>query len=127
MLDALLVSVGSLQIPLTISGYAQNLERQSLIVYIAEDCCSLRSIFPIFVLAWVILLLCTISKYLPISSMSLVCSKEMALHWLNKKLFVVIAGNPCISRVGSNFNEKNPWSAELMSVIARWSLSWTLF
>ena len=111
--------VGLPLIPSTISGNAVNFDKLALIVGIIEDFCSYWNIFPSFVLAGVTLLLRTISRYVPVSSVSLVCSKEITLHCWNTNLLIVVAIDTFMSGVRLISNAKKLGSAILMRVIAR--------
>ena len=110
-----------------ISGKTVNLDKLALIVVNGDDVYSCWNTFMSFVLAVVTSPLGTISRYLRTFSVSLVCSREIALHCWNTKFLIAVAIDPWMSGVGLIFIAKKLGSAILMRVITRCLLSWILF
>ena len=106
---------------------AVNLDKLALIVNNGEDCSSCQNTFPSFFLVGVILSLHTISRYLLVSSVSLVCTVEIALHYWNKNILIVVVIDPCTSGVSLHVNAEKLGSAMLTRVITRCLLIWALF
>ena len=118
-------SVGLLLIPSIISRKAVHLDKLLLIANNGWQWwgfCSCWNTFLSFVLAVVMSSLCTISRYLPISSVSLVCPMEIALYCWNKKIIIIVAIDPWMSGIRFNFNAKKLGLVILMRVMARCSL-----